>query len=84
MTIYAVISKEQPPWIGYADSPEGACERARMLAVNPPGPNNILVVIASDDHFTYVVYDVSALPPNPAINLIQQCPLVGRYFVDYL
>jgi hypothetical protein len=87
MTIYAVLSKEQPPWIGYADSPEGACEQARIQGKNPPKPNNILVVIASDDNSVYTVYDMSELikhTPNPAINLIQQCPLVGRYFVDYL
>jgi hypothetical protein len=86
--IYAVLARDQSlPWIGYADSPEGACENARMQAPNPPGPTNILVVIASDDQWVYTVYELSdALrhTPEPSIRQIQQCPMKGKFFVDYL
>jgi hypothetical protein len=58
--IYAVLPRDLSlPWIGYADSPESACEKARMQAPNPPGPTNILVVIASDDQWTHIVYNVN-------------------------
>jgi hypothetical protein len=73
--------------MGYADSPEGACEKARMQAKNPPGPSNMLIVIASDDQWTHIVYNVSKIiqsTPEPDIRQIQQCPIAERYFVDYL
>lgn len=86
--IYAVLARDpSPPWIGYADSPEGACELARMQGKNPPRPNNILIVIASDEQWVCTVYEVSALTketPEPSINQIKQCPIAGSYFVDYL
>ena len=86
--IYAVLARDpSPPWIGYADSPEGACEKARMHGKNPPELNNIMVVIASDDLWVFTVYDVSAIikeTPAPSINQIKQCPIAGSYFVDYL
>jgi hypothetical protein len=88
MAIYAVLSRDPlPPWIGYADSPESACEQARMQGKNPPGPNNILVVIASDDQWVYTVYEMDKLikkVPEPTVYQIEKCPIAGRYFVDYL
>jgi len=86
--IYAVLARDaSPPWIGYVDSPEGACENARMQAKNPPGLTNILVVIASEDQWIYTVYEVEKLlkqTPEPSINQIQRCPIAGKYLVDYL
>ena len=86
--IYAVLARDaSPPWIGYADSPEGACELARMQAKNPPGPTNILVVIASEDQWIYTVYEVDKLikkVSEPTIQQIEKCFIAGRYFVDYL
>lgn len=88
MTIYAVLPKEQSPhWIGYADSPESACEKARMQAKNPPKPNSILIVIASDDQWVYAVYDVNQLSekiPELTADGIRRCEIVGKFFVDYI
>lgn len=87
MPIYAVIAKNQPPWIGYADSPEGACEQARMQGNNPLGPKNIMVVIANDEHFLYDFYDIADLLKSnvkPDNKTIRQFQLSGRFFVDYL
>ncbi|MCB1921263.1 MAG: hypothetical protein KDJ28_14975 [Candidatus Competibacteraceae bacterium] len=88
MTLYAVLARDPSLlWIGAADSPEGACENARMQGKNPPGPRNILVVIASEEHWVYTVYEVSALlkeTPEPSMTQIQRCPIAGQYFVDYL
>lgn len=71
MTLYAVLARDlSPPWIGAADSPERACEQARMQGGNPPGPTNILVVIASEDQWVYTVYEVSVLikeTPEPSM-----------------
>lgn len=87
MPIYGVVAKNQPPWVGFADSPESACEQARMQGSNPPGLKNILVVIASDENFIYEVFDISDLLKSnvkPDNKTIRQCPLVGKFFVDYL
>lgn len=93
MTIYAVLPRDVRTllWLGPAASPEAACEEARCRDRNPPGPKNILVVLATppDGEWTYTVHDVSVrLRQAPAMPLtvreVRECPRVGYYFVDYL
>lgn len=58
-----------------------------MQAKNPPRPNNVIVVIASEDQWVYIVHDVTELlemMPKPTLTHLQGCPILGRYFVDYL
>lgn len=93
MTIYAVLSHDVRTllWLGPAAGPEVACEEARCRDRNPPGPNHILVVLATppDGEWTYTVHDVSArlrqaVATPLTARAARECPLAGYYFVDYL
>ena len=92
MTIYGVLTRDQRTllWLGPAAGPEAACEEARLQDRNPPGPKNILVVLATppEGQWTYAVHDLTdRLAPDAApltASTVRACPRVGHYFVDYL
>jgi hypothetical protein len=93
MAIYGVLTRDRRTlvWLGSAAGPEAACEEARFRDRNPPGLNHILVVLATtpDGEWTYAVHDASerlrqAPATPPTVREVQECPLAGYYFVDYL